>query len=221
MSNDSTASAASQANFESLKLRPGTVLQIQQSAQSGTLCEVKLLAAVVEKGVMVSIKCESGEKNSLQVGETYIIRGFSGQFDFSFSSQATQVFQEPIPYAMLSYPAVVEAKPVRNAIRTKIALPATTCLQGKNIPMSVTVIDLNMTGAKLYSAARIGPPGEDVNLAFAVDFEQKTIDLALLSTIRYTVKSDNGDGYNIGVEFKDVSQEHKLVLHYMATHRYD
>lgn len=221
MSTDSTASAATPANFESLKLRPGTVLQIQQSAQSIPVCEVKLLAAVVAKGVMVSIKCDSGTRNSLQVGETYLIRGFSGQVDFSFSSQATQVFQEPIPYAMFTYPAAVEAKPVRNAIRTQIALPATTCLQGKNMPMSVTVIDLNMAGAKLYSAARIGPPGEDVNLVFAVDFEQKAIDLALLSTIRYTVKSDSGDGYNIGVEFKDVSQEHKLVLHYVATHRND
>lgn len=216
MSDDSTAAEVSQVSFESLKLRPGASLQIQHTDNGSPNGEVQLLAAVKGQNVMVAMKGESGVKTGLEAGKDYIIRGFSGQHDFSFSSHVTQIFKAPFPYAMLAYPGAVEARVVRKAIRAKTSLPATVSPHGKNLPLAVTLADLSVAGAMLDSSAPLGNPGELVNLAFAVDFEKSKIDLALLATIRYVNKSDVGSGYSIGVEFKDISQNDKLVLHYVA-----
>jgi hypothetical protein len=217
MTNDSALEEVAKNSLESLKLRPGSLMQIHHAAQSAPICEVKLLGVVRGKGVMIGLKGESGVKTKLETGKDYIIRGFTGQHDYSFSSRVTQIFQEPIAYAILGYPSEVEASAIRKAIRSKISVPATASLQDKNIPMAVTLIDLNMGGAKLDSPVRLGPPGELLNLAFAVDFEKNKMDMALLSTIRYTVKAETGDGYSIGVEFKDLNRDNKLILHYVAS----
>lgn len=216
MSDDSTSAEISQISFESLKLRPGATLKIQHTAQGAPQGEVQLLAAIKGQNVMVALKGESGVKTGLEAGKDYIIRGFSGQHDFSFSSHVTQVFKAPFPYAMLAYPSSVEARVVRKTVRTKTSLPAMVSPHGKNMPLAVTLADVSIEGAMLDASARLGAPGEQVDLSFSVDFEKNKIDLALLATIRYVNESDVGGGYSIGVEFKDSSQSDKLVLHYIA-----
>jgi len=170
---------------------------------------------------MVGFKGESGVKNSIVIGKNYIIQGFSGQHDFSFSSQATQIFKEPVAYAMLVYPDSVAARVVRKAIRTKISLPAIASLHGNDIAHDVTLKNVNMSGAKMDSVSRIGPPGELVNLSFEVDVEKSKVNVALPCSIRYTTKSESGDGYSTGVEFKDITRDNQLVLHYITTQAYE
>lgn len=218
MSSNPASAEVSQVSLESLKLRPGTTLQLYQQAQSTPVCEVKLLGVVRGRSVMVGFKGDGGAKNAPVAGKEYVIRGFSGQHDFSFSSQAIQVFTTPVTYAMLAYPGTVGAREVRKMIRTKVSLRATASLHGKNIPHEVTLVDVNVAGAKMATLARIGPPGELVNLAFAVEIDKNKVDMELLSTIRYTTKSDSGgEGYSIGVEFKDLTRDNQLVLHYLAS----
>lgn len=217
MSDHSASSDGSSASLESLKLRPGTFLQIYHAAQTSAICVVKLLGTVRGKGVMVGLKGDSAEKKGLFTGREYKIRGFSGQHDFSFPARIVQIFDEPIAYAMLSYPDAVQSNVVRKARRSKISLPAKSSPRGKDLSFGVTLTDLNMGGAKLNSAIRIGTPGDLVNLTFAVDFEKNKMDMDLLSTVRYTIKSDSGEGYTIGVEFEDLTQNDKLVLHYITS----
>lgn len=215
MPDDSALTEVSQVSFESLKLRPGSTLKIQHTAHGSPDGEVQLLGAVREKSVMVALKGDNGIKTGLEVGKDYLLRGFSGQHDFSFSSHVTQVFSAPFPYAMLAYPGTVEARMVRKTVRTKTSLPGTVSPVGKNMPLDITLADVSMEGAMLNSTAPLGNAGEQVNLSFTVDFEKNKIDLALLATIRYVNKID-GSGYSIGTEFKDLTQNDKLVLHYVA-----
>jgi hypothetical protein len=217
MSNESNSTEITEVSLESLRLRPGTAFQACLQAKGAPVCEVQLLGIVRGKSVMVGFKVDGGVKTTLVAGKDYLIRGFSGQHDFSFTAQAIQVFKSPVAYAMLAYPGIVEAKMVRKTIRTKVSLRATASLQGKNIPHAVTLMDLSVAGAKMDSQARIGPPGELVSLIFAVEIEKNKVELDLLSTIRYTTKSDSSDGYSIGVEFKDLTRDNQLVLHYLAT----
>jgi len=166
---------------------------------------------------MVGLKGDSAQQKGLFVNKEYKIRGFSGQHDFSFPVKVVQIFEEPIAYAVLSYPDAVQAKIVRKEIRRKVSLSAKAAPHGKNLSFDVTLSDLNMGGAKLDSALRIGTPGDLVNLTFVVDFEKSKMNMALLCTLRYTIKSESGEGYTIGVEFKDLTQNDKLVLHYIAS----
>lgn len=216
MSDGPILADVSQVSFESLKLRPGSALQVQHSAPGSPNGEVQLLAAVKGQNVMVALKGESGVKTGLEAGKDYIIRGFSGQYDFSFSSHVTQIFKAPFPYAMLAYPALVEARVVRKAVRAKTSLPAIVSPYGKDLPLNVSVADLSIAGAMIDSPAPLGNQGEILNVALAVEFEGNKIDLALLANIRYVNKSDISGGYSIGIEFKDITQNDKLVLHYVA-----
>jgi c-di-GMP-binding flagellar brake protein YcgR len=216
MSDDATVTEVSEVSFESLKLRPGSSLKIHHSNHGSPNGEVQLLAAVKGQNVMVALKSEGGVQTGLEAGRDYVIRGFSGQYDFSFSSHVTQIFKAPFPYAMLAYPGTVEARTVRKSVRAKTALPATASPHGKDIALAVILADLSASGALLDSSATLGNPGELVKLAFAVDFENNKIDLALLAAIRHVHKSEVGSGYRVGIEFKDVSQNDKLVLHFVA-----
>lgn len=217
MSDDSTLAETSQVSFESLKLRPGSSLQIRHAAQNSPHGEVQLIGAVRGKSVMVALKGESGIKTGLEAGKDYVIHGFSGQHDFSFFAPVTQIFKAPFPYAMLAYPDMVEAKVVRKAVRARTAISATVSPHDKNMPIAVTLADLSVEGAMLNSPASLpGATGELLKLAFAVDFEKNKIDLALLAVIRHVHKSDSGNGYRIGVEFQDLGRNDKLVLHYVA-----
>lgn len=222
MSADSSHAGASQISFETLKLRPGSPLQIQHAKQGTPPGEVQLLAAVKGQNVMVALKGESGVQTGLEAGKDYIIRGFSGQFDFTFSSHVTQVFKAPFPYAMLAYPSSVEARIVRKEVRTKTALPAVASPHDKNMPVTVTLADLSMSGAMIDSPAPLGNAGDRIRLNVAVNFEKNKIELVLAGSIRYVNKSDIGGGFSIGVEFLDLTPNDKLILHYVAkTHSND
>ena len=221
MSNDANVTVTSQVSLESLKLRPGTMMQVRQDVNGAPICEVQLLGVIRGKSVMVGFKADSRSKATLHEGKNYLLRGFSGQEDFSFTAQAQQVFKSPVAYATLVYPAMVDVKVIRKAMRSKVSLRAKASLQGKNIPHEVTLIDVSIAGAKIDSLARIGPPGELINLTFAVEIEKNKVDLDLLSTIRYTTQSERGEGYSIGVEFHELSRDNQLVLHYLATQARD
>ncbi|HEY6096095.1 MAG TPA: PilZ domain-containing protein [Gallionellaceae bacterium] len=199
-----------------MRLRPGAPLRIQHASQDSPLGEVQLLAAVKGQNVMVALKGVSGVQTGLEAGKDYVIRGFSGQYDFTFSSHVTQVFKAPFPYAMLAYPSAVDAHNVRREVRTPTVLPATASPHGKDTPLSVTLADLSMAGAMIDSPSPIGTPGDRLKLEFAVNFDNHRIDLSLPAHIRYINKSDIGGGYGIGVEFLDISQNDKLALHYVA-----
>lgn len=221
MSIDTNSTELVEVSLESLRLKPGTVMQVRLTPDAAVLCEVQLLGMVRGKSVMAGFKANGNKKSTLIAGKDYFFKGFSGQHDFSFTAQAIQVFTSPVAYAMLAYPATVSTKVVRKTMRTKVSLPGKASLHGKNIPHDVKLLDVSIAGAKIDSQARIGPPGELVNLSFVVDVDKDKVDMELLSTIRYTTKSESGEGYSIGVEFKDLTRNHQLVLHYLASQESD
>lgn len=206
----------SQVSFESLKLRPGLSLEIQQTSQGSTKDNVQLLAAVKGKSIMVALKGESGVKTTLEAGKNYIIRGFSGQLDFTFSSLVSQIFCVPFEYAMLTYPDSVEARIVRKTVRTKTSLPAVVSPLGKDIQLNVVLADLSISGAMINAPSALGTQGDAIKLGFTTELDNKKIDLSLLANIRYANKCEVSGRYNIGVEFNDVSQNDKFALHYVA-----
>lgn len=213
MSADSSRAEVSLVSFESLKLRPGTALQIQHAKQNTALGEVQLLAAVRGQNVMVALKGDNGVHTGLEAGKDYVIRGFSGQHDFSFSSHVTQTFKAPFPYAMLAYPSSVEARAVRKVARTKTSLAATASPLDKDMPLNVTLADLSLAGAMIGAPSQLGAPGNKLRLKFTVDFEGNQIELSLAACIRYVKQADDA-GYNVGVEFENLNQNDKLALHY-------
>ncbi len=212
MSNESTA-AVSDISLKSLKLRPGMSLQVQRGGQDASR-EAQFLAAIDGKGVMVGPHSSAGA-TGMKPGEDYVVRGFTGQYDFSFSGRVIQTFEEPFTYALLAYPGAVQARLVRRALRMKTSVPALATPEGAPAA-TVTLIDVSVAGAMIKSPAQLGAVGAGLTLAFSVDVDKSRTNISLAASICHSNRCDSGDGYNIGLAFKSASANDKLVLHYLA-----
>ncbi len=205
----------SEISFTALRLRPGTILHIQSDAIGAPLSEIHFLGSITDKILMVTQKIENTSKTPLKTGERYILHGFSGQYDFSFETEVTGLHQAPFPYATVSYPSSVRAKLVRKLARVKTALPATITSLSSDTVADVTLADLSVAGALIESPGPIGLIDETIHITITVDLGNEKKELAVLAKVRHLHTSATGSCHT-GVEFKDLSQNDKLVLHYIA-----
>lgn len=213
MPSESTSAAVTDLGLKNLRLRPGMALQVQRVGP-GESREAQFLAAIDGKGVMVGPH-GSGGATGMKTGEDYLVRGFTGQYDFSFAGRVIQTFEEPFTYALLTYPPIVQARLVRRAMRMKTSVPALATPAGAPAA-TVTMIDVSVAGAMVKSPVQLGAVGAGLTLAFALEVDQTLTNIALPATICHSNRCDSGEGYNIGLAFKAVSAGDKLVLHYLV-----
>ena len=218
MSDKSESGDDSSLNLTKLRLRAGTPLKFRSMAKGTSEAEVELqLLGIIEgKGVMVTPNSTIHTIPALKIGENYKISGFSGQYAFSFSAQVMQAFVAPMAYTLLSYPNSIDAKLVRNSIRSKASLPATVSPHGKSESVAVMMMDLSVGGTMINSPISLGQRGDDVDIAFTVKFEANNLNLTVSGTICHSAPIDTGQGYRIGLLFKDLTQNDKLILHYIV-----
>lgn len=210
MPNDTIDTLAANISFKELKLRPGTLLQVQQIAEgveSSSEIEAQFVTALPGKGVMIA-PCENAIE--LMVGEGYRVRGFTGQHDFSFSSCVLQNFKAPFPYALFVYPDCVLARLVRKAMRMKTHLPAQVRLSKGDHAMAVSLIDLSTAGAMITGSKAVGAPGDLLELDFSFALEGDQMSLLLSAKIAHSSK--DGDAHRAGLMFVDLARNDKMAL---------
>jgi hypothetical protein len=215
MSNHSNADI-SEVDLQTLRLRPGIFLQTQHVAANSPKFESQFIAAIDGKGIMLAPFEVAGVKTGMKAGEEYLIRGFTGQHDFSFSSQVILIFELPFAYTLLAYPSTVKIKTVRKSMRMKTSLPATVSPRGQKTPVAATLIDLSVAGAMIKSPSSLSAVGSQVDLNFSVEFEGDVVDLVIVATICHGKQSDPEEGFMIGLSFKDMPRNDKLILHYFT-----
>lgn len=197
-------------SFRALKLRAGLTVQTKGAQADAPRHEAQFLAAIEGKGVMLNHE----GRTTLTAGETYVVSGFSGQYDFRFSATVIQNFDVPFAYALLAYPESVKARQVRRAARMKVALPAKIVQANVPEPVSVMVLDLSALGAMLHAPAALGAVGDSLGFSIIFPVEGETVRLQVPATICYTNKAQ--EGVNVGVSFKATTQEAKAMLFYLA-----
>ena len=220
--NKSINAAVSALPLRALRLRSGMALQTLRIVEGAAKKESLFLAAIEGKGVMVGPVGPDGAKTELEEGEVCIVRGFTGQHEFSFLSRVLQTFEKPFAYALLLYPKQVDARLVRHTMRIKTSMPATVSLAEEANPgaapsLQVTLIDISVSGAMIRSPDALAAIGSGVSLSFALDFDGSPVRLALPATISHSARVQ--DGYCTGLAFKTLTQHDKLVLHYMTQSR--
>lgn len=225
MTDDSpTATNVTAMSLRELRLRPGMALQTRRLVEGASKKESQFLAAIEGKGVMVGPVGPDGVSTELEAGEVCVVRGFTGQHEFSFLSKVLQTFETPFAYALLQYPKRVDATLVRQSMRIKTSMPAelavfTQADTGKAPSAGVTLIDISMAGAMIRSMAAMAPVGVEVSLAFSVDFEGAAVQLVLAGTVCHSHTPLGQEGCLMGLAFRNLKQHDKLVLHYMTQTR--
>jgi hypothetical protein len=208
--------------LKDLGLRPGMALQTRRVVEGASKKESQFFGAIESKGVMVGPLGPEGEKTGLEAGEICIVRGFTGQHEFSFLSKVLQTFEKPFAYALLAYPPEVDARMVRQSMRTKSAWPTLAQATGKDgtatgPELQAMLVDISMQGAMISSPAPLATVGDTIKITIAALVENVPTHLSLLATLCHNNKAKTGENYFLGMAFKNPSQQDKLVLHYLTT----
>jgi c-di-GMP-binding flagellar brake protein YcgR len=202
-------------SLKKLRLRPGLFLQMQSTREGAPVREAQFIAAIEGKGVMLTPSGMDSLKTEIVIGEEYLIQGFTGQTDFSFTAPALNVFKAPFAHVLFAYPATAKAKKVRDSMRMKTALPATISPCGQNNQLEVSIIDLSAAGAMILSPRSLGVIGGLFDLAFPIKFDDVHSNINIVAKLRHSNHTDN-DRRKIGLSFENLSREHKLLLNYFV-----
>lgn len=215
MSDDLNSGELLEVSLKTLRLRPGLSLKIQRMREGATVHEAQFIAAIESKGVMLTPSGVDSLKTEIVIGEAYLIQGFTGQSDFSFTAPALNVFTTPFAHALFAYPATAKAKKVRQSMRMKTALSATISPRGQNNPLEVSIIDLSVAGAMILCPRSLGVIGSLFDLTFSIKVDDADTSLNIVAKLCHNTPADN-EGRRIGLSFENLSQEHKLILNYFV-----
>jgi hypothetical protein len=213
MPDDLESGGPLEVSLKTLRLRPGIVLNIQRMREGAPVIEAQFIAAIEGKGVMLTPSGTDGHKTEIIIGEAYLIQGFTGQTDFSFTAPVLNVFKAPFAHALFAYPAAVTAKQVRKSMRMKTALPATISPRGQKNPLEVSIVDMSADGAMISSPGFLGGVGNLFDLVVPIKFDDVYTSLHIVAKLRHRTSTDN-EGDKIGLSFENLSWEHKLLLNH-------
>ena len=215
MASKPTVPEFSQVSLKSLKLRAGMFLQTQRMEKNSPNYEAQYLGAIDDKCLMVVPVGTFSIKTGMKAGDNFVIRGFTGQYDFYFTARVIQAFdftfREPAyAYAVLSYPDSVDARKVRNSIRIKTSLPATVTGIANRIAQPVTLLDLSADGSLARSLEPLGGVGELVSLEFSMGPDEQLSYVVAVARICHVQMGD--DGYLSGMLFENISAADRLMI---------
>jgi hypothetical protein len=216
---DKSAEEVSRLSLRSLGLKPGMAMQTRRLAEGATKKESQYFGAIEGKGVMVGPLGSEGAKTELVEGEVCVVRGFTGQYEYSFLSKVLQTFEKPFAYALLAYPAQVDARLVRQSMRTKCSWPTTVSApqaQGQAQKTSGELIDLRPSGAMIKAASSLAAMGTVIHLTMSVIVDKAPVDLNLSASVCHNNRATYEEAYFIGLAFKGLTPHDKLVLNYLT-----
>lgn len=200
--------------LRSLGLKSGMALQTRRLVEGASKKESQYVGAIEGKGVMVGPLGPEGIDTGLEAGEICVVRGFTGQYEYSFLTKVLQTFEQPFVYALLAYPAQVDAQLVRQSIRTKTSWP--TCVMLDHGEIDVTLIDISTAGAMIKTPNTLAAVGEEIKLSMDVMAEGSPIRLNFIALVCHSNRAKDEDAYFMGLAFKGLGQHEKLVLHYLT-----
>ena len=200
--------------LRALGLKSGMALQTRRLVEGASKKESQYVGAIEGKGVMVGPLGPEGSDTGLEAGEICVVRGFTGQYEYSFLTKVLQTFEQPFVYALLAYPAQVDAQLVRQSMRTKTSWP--TCVQLDDGEVDVALIDISIAGAMIKAPSTLAAVGSELKLSIDAVADGLPIRLNLVALVCHSNRSKDEDAYFMGLAFKGVGPQEKLALHYLT-----
>ena len=202
--------------LKALGLRTGMALQSRRLVDGATKKECQFFGAIESKGVMVGPMGPDGVKTELDEGEVCVIRGFTGQYEFSFLSKVLQTFEKPFAYALLAYPAQVDARLVRQSMRVKKSWPTMVQLPTTEALQEVKLLDISIQGAMVEAASGLAALGDVITVLIDTEVDGTPAQLRVGARICHNNKAAGGTTHFVGLAFKDLTQQDKLLLHFLT-----
>lgn len=202
--------------LDETKLRIGDPLILQSSADAPRLV-VKLIGYLKNAGLIVTVPGSDGEFIMLKEGQSFIVRFFSGQNAYAFTSAVSKQTSVPFPHVHLSYPREVRALEIRKGSRIDVELIAAIGLSGEgeneSLARSGKIFNLSTGGAALRSKALLGKKGDVISVKFKVLINDIQSYLTFDSIIRaVTHEPAEAMPHVYGLQFESTDQNMSLAL---------
>lgn len=201
--------------LKQLGLRAGMALQTRRLVEGTSKKESQYIGAIESKGVMVGPIGSDAEQTGLTEGEVCIVRGFTGQYEFSFLSKVLQTFEKPFVYALLAYPTLVDARLVRQSMRVKMTWPTQVTAEGQ-CPVQATLVDLSTAGAMVTTNQALGSVGELLTLGLTLQVDATPIALQLRAKVCHSNRLAANNTVCTGLAFVGASAQDKIALSYVT-----
>lgn len=153
--------------LDATKIRVGDVLQMQSSAEAPRLV-VKLIGYLKNRGLIVTVPESDGGVVMLKEGQSFIVRFFSGQNAYAFTSTVARQTSVPFPHLHLSYPREVRGLEIRKDSRIDVELIAAITVDGEGEAKAGAgkIVNLSTGGAALRAKGRLGNKGDVISVKF-------------------------------------------------------
>ena len=210
---EAPTSRESMSTLEATKIRIGDALQMQSSAEAPRLT-VKLIGYLKNRGLIVSVPESEGEFVMLKEGQSFIVRFFSGQNAYAFTSVVARQTSVPFPHVHLSYPREVRGLEIRKDSRIDVDLIASVSLDGETGVSAGKIVNLSTGGAALRAKGRLGGKGDTINVKFKIlinDMQSFTVFDSLICTVTED-KSDPLMPFLHGIKFIKPEQNMTLAV---------
>ncbi|MDP3441055.1 MAG: flagellar brake domain-containing protein [Azonexus sp.] len=164
---EALTSRESISTLEATKIRIGDALQMQSSPDAPRLT-VKLIGYLKNRGLIVSVPEAEGEFVMLKEGQSFIVRFFSGQNAYAFTSVVARQTSVPFPHVHLSYPREVRGLEIRKDSRIDVDLIASVSVEGETGVTAGKIVNLSTGGAALRTKGRLGSKGDIISVKFKI-----------------------------------------------------
>ncbi len=215
MSEDRASDTTTRIPLKQLGLRAGMALQTRRLVEGTSKKESQYIGAIESKGVMVGPIGADAEQTGLTEGEVCIVRGFTGQYEFSFLSKVLQTFEKPFVYALLAYPALVDARLVRQSMRVKMRWPTRVTPLGQNT-VDASLVDLSSAGAMVTTAQPLASVGELLALELVLKVDETPVVLQLQAKVCHSSRMAADNSVCTGLAFVGTSAQDKMALGYVT-----
>jgi c-di-GMP-binding flagellar brake protein YcgR len=200
--------------LRTLGLKSGMALQTRRLVEGASKKESQYVGAIEGKGVMVGPLGPEGIDTGLEEGDICVVRGFTGQYEYSFLTKVLQTFEQPFVYALLAYPAQVDAQLVRQSLRTKTSWPTYVVLDSGSV--SVTLVDISMAGAMIKSSQIMSHAGDEIHVSLDIVADGTSTRPNLVAVVCHNSRAKDTNTYFTGLAFKGLGRQEKLMLHYLT-----
>ena len=207
---ESVNEQGTQVDFDSIRLYPGAVFQIEQVGRPTNKYNLRYIGAIKGKSILLTIPVVEGRIANMPPGQTYVVRGFNGKYAYAFSSRVIQARSRPFPYVHFTYPESVESRIIRKALRVTVNLPAAIIKEDGQTP--ITIIDLSANGLMMGTARPVGEVGDIIRIQFEIEADGARNTLTIPVKIRNAKYSKDANSINVGAEFGEMAESDMLRL---------
>lgn len=207
--------------FDAMRLKVGDHLQVQPPAQiSKERFIVKLVGYVKNVSLLVTAPFDKGLRLALLGNENLVVRVFTSQNAFGFSSKIIKVCKLPFDYLHLSFPAEVQGTVIRKAprVRTRIIAAVASSSQGDSAENTSGIIaNISASGALLDAHRSLGGKGDIIYLSFRVNLHNIDAYLTTKAIICAIFADEPVEGKSAtlihhGIEFQDLQPNDSVIL---------